>query len=275
VDTYNDFKDDQGNQLQIGELNYASKKVKSVLSFTDNVPARDIKSALSLVVRLLLEHSSVTNDKSCINDLLMVQIKKLSKEELTHSNSFGRVNASFAKFVVDFLAMSLLFDSFLYHNAQAAPAPWAGRHLTMDEQRLFQQNQTVLIKFCLQQNEDVAWKLFGKREFGTVGWNVSNLDSLWGKSVRYVCQLKAGVCSSYKDYPDTYKGEKRKEMMWIHHFVILQLFHPKFRNEKDVRFQHDDNTMFLRKITLDKTQQYITLYHDSPRYEWLWLGRNY
>jgi hypothetical protein len=275
VDTYNNFKDDQGNQLQIGELNYASKKVKSVLSFTDNVPARDIKSALSLVVRLLLEHSSVTNDKSCINDSLMVQIKKSSKEELTHSNSFGRVNASFAKFVVDFLAMSLLFDSFLYHNAQAAPAPWAGRHLTMDEQCLFQQNQTVLIKFCLQQNEDVAWKLFGKREFGTVGWNVSNLDSLWGKSVRYVCQLKAGVCSSYKDYPATYKGEKRKEMMWIHHFVILQLFHPMFCTEKNVCFEHEDSTLFLCKITLDETQHYINLYHDSPRYEWLWVGRKY
>jgi hypothetical protein len=275
VDPYNDFKDDQGNQLQIGELNYASKKGKRVLSFADNVPARDIKSALSLVVRLPLEHSSVTNEKSCIHDSLMVEIKKSSKEEMTHSNSFGRVDASFAKFVIDFLAMLLLFDSVLYHNAQAAPAPWAGRHLSMDEQRLFQQNQIVLIKFCLQQNEDVAWKLFGKREFGTVGWNVSNLDSLWGKSVRYVCQLKAGVCSSYKDYPATYKGEKGKEMMWIHHFVILQLFHPKFCNEKDVRFQHEDSTMFLHKITLDETQQYINLYHDSPRYEWLWLGRNY
>ncbi len=120
MDTYNDFKNNQGNQLQIGELNYASKKGKSGLSFTDNVPARDIKLALSLVVRLLLEHSSVTDGKSCINDLLTVQIKKSSKEELTHSNLFGRVNASFAKFVVDFLAMSLLFDSFLYHNAQAA-----------------------------------------------------------------------------------------------------------------------------------------------------------
>ena len=123
MDTYNDFKDNQGNQLQIGELNYASKKGKSVLSFADNVPARDIKSALSLVVRLLLEHSSVSDDKSSINDSLMVQIKKSSTDELTHSNSFGRVNSSFAKFVVDFLAMSLLFDSFLYHNAQAAPAP--------------------------------------------------------------------------------------------------------------------------------------------------------
>ncbi len=274
MDAYNDFKDDQGNQLQIGELNYASKKGKSILSFADNVPARDMKLALSLVVHLLLEHSSVTNEKSCIHDLLMVEIKKSSKKELTHSNLFGRANASFAKFVIDFLAMSLLFDSFLYHNAQAAPAPWAGKHLSMDEQCLLQQNQIVLIKFCLQQNEDVAWKLFGKTEIGTVGWNVSNLDSLWGKSVRYVCQLKAGVCSSYKEYPATYTGKKHKEMMWIHHFVILQLFHPKFRNEIDVRFEHEDSILFLCKITLDKTQQYINLYHDSLCFEWLWLGRN-
>ncbi len=91
VDTYNDFKDDQGNQHQIGELNYASKKGKRVLPFADNVPAKDIKSALSLVIHLLLKHSSVTNEKSCIHDSLMVEIKKSSKEEITHSNSFGRV----------------------------------------------------------------------------------------------------------------------------------------------------------------------------------------
>ena len=81
MDTYNIFKDVQGNQLQIGELDYASKKVKSVLSFTDNVPARDIKSALSLAVRLLLEHSSVTNEKSCIHDSLMVEIKKSQRKK--------------------------------------------------------------------------------------------------------------------------------------------------------------------------------------------------
>jgi hypothetical protein len=136
MDTYNDFTDNQGNQLQIGELNYASKKGTRVLSFADDVPARDIKSALSLVVCLLLEHSSVTDEKSCIHDSLMVEIKKSSKEEMTHSNLFDRVNASFAKFVVDFLAMLLLFDSFLYHNAHAAPAPWDDRHLSMDEQHV-------------------------------------------------------------------------------------------------------------------------------------------
>jgi hypothetical protein len=46
----------------------------------------------------------------------------------------GKVNASFAKIVADFIAMLLLFDAFIYHNAQAAPAPWAGRHLSIEEQ---------------------------------------------------------------------------------------------------------------------------------------------
>ncbi len=105
VDTYNNFQDDQGNNFCIGELEYVSKKGKQALSFADNVPARDVKSALSLVVRLLLEHSNVPEEKSFIVDLLMIDIKKSSKDKMIHANSIGKVNASFAKFVVDFTAM--------------------------------------------------------------------------------------------------------------------------------------------------------------------------
>jgi hypothetical protein len=256
-------------------LKYVSKKGKQALSFVDDVPARDVKSTLSLVIRLLLEHSNVPEEKSSIVDLLMIDIKKSSKDKMIHANSIGKVNASFAKFVVDFIAMLLLFDAFIYHNEQAAPAPWADRHLSIKEQNLFPQNQIVLVKFCLCQNEDQAWKLFGKREFGTVGWTVSNLDSLWGSNVKYFCQFKACVSSSYKDYQATYKGEKRKEMMWIHHFVILQLFHPKFCMEKEILFEHKNSGLFLSQFTLDETQEYMNLFHDSPRYEWLWLGRSY
>jgi hypothetical protein len=133
---------------------YVSKKGKQALSFVDNVLARDVKSALSLVVRLLLGHSDTPEEMVSIVDLLMIDIKKSLNDETIHDNSIGKVNASFAKFVVDFLAMSLLFDALIYHNAQAAPAPWAGRHLSIKEQHLFQQNQIVLVKFCLHQNED-------------------------------------------------------------------------------------------------------------------------
>jgi hypothetical protein len=92
-------------------LKNVSKKGKQALSFVDSVPARDVKSVLSLVVRLLLEHSNVPEEKSSIVDLLMIDIKKSLKEKLIHTNSIGKVNASFAKFVVDFIAMLLLFDA--------------------------------------------------------------------------------------------------------------------------------------------------------------------
>jgi hypothetical protein len=130
-------------------LKYVSKYRKEALLFVNHVPARDVKSALSLVARLFLEHSNVTDKKSRVEDSLMNDIKKSSKEETIHSNSIGKVNTSFAKFVVDLLAMILLFDLFIDHNAQAAPSPWAGRKLSIKEQYLLQQNQIVLLKFCL------------------------------------------------------------------------------------------------------------------------------
>ncbi len=169
VDTYNDFQDDQGNQLSIGELKYVTRYGKEALSFVDNVSARDVKSALSLVVRLLLEHSNVPEEKSCVVDSLMKDIKKSSKEERIHANSIGKFDASFAKFFVDFIAMLLLFDVFIGHNAQASPASWPGRLLSIEEKKKIKQNQFFLVKFCLCQNEDQVWKLFGKRKFVQIG----------------------------------------------------------------------------------------------------------
>jgi hypothetical protein len=52
--------------------------------------------------------------------------------------------------------MLLLFDLFIDHKVNAAPAPWAGRFLTTmkedrhdnkSEREIAQENQTVLIKF--------------------------------------------------------------------------------------------------------------------------------
>jgi hypothetical protein len=115
-------------------LKYDTKYGKEALLFVDHVPARDVKSALSLLVHLFLEHLKVPEEKSIVEDLLMKLIKKSSKEETIHSNSIGKINTSFAKFVVDFLSMLLLFDWYIDHNAQTAPAPWAGRNLSIQEQ---------------------------------------------------------------------------------------------------------------------------------------------
>jgi hypothetical protein len=79
--------------------------------------------------------------------------------------------------------MLLLFDAYSDHNANASPTPWAGRNLSsikedrfhnMSEQEMIQENQLVLIKFCLKQNEDMVWKLFGtnNKKSRQQGWQV-------------------------------------------------------------------------------------------------------
>jgi hypothetical protein len=45
--------------------------------------------------------------------------------------------------------------------------------------------------------------------------------------------------------------------------------------EKDIRFEHKNSGLFLRQFTLDETEEYMNHFHDTPRYEWLWLGKNY
>ncbi len=93
-----------------------------------------MKSALTLVVHLFLEHSKVTESSSMVQDsAMLIIIKETTNADEFHSNSFGKVNANFAHFVTDFLSMLLLFDAYSDHNANASLAPWAGRNFSMSE----------------------------------------------------------------------------------------------------------------------------------------------
>jgi hypothetical protein len=133
VDTWNDFVNKDGNKLNIGQLKYETKHGKFCPSYVHLVPARNVKSAPALVVRFFLEHSKVTERSSMVQDSAMLLLKETSDADVFHSNSFGKVNANIARFVIDFLSMLLLFDAYSDHNANASPAPWAGRNLFMSE----------------------------------------------------------------------------------------------------------------------------------------------
>jgi hypothetical protein len=179
--------------------------------------------------------------------------------------------------------MLLLFGAYVEHNANSLPAPWAGRNLltikedrhhTKSEQEMLQENQTVLIKFCLNQRKDIAWKFSGNKKTGQLGWQVGKLDSLWIASVSYVSTFNSGTSSSYKVYQGTPKGEKRKETIRIHHYAILQLFHLKFYRIDNVVFHHNNMSFFVCQFTPQEEQEYTNLYHVFPRYNWLWLGEN-
>jgi hypothetical protein len=156
--------------------------------------------------------------------------------------------------MINFIAM-LLFDSYSEHNTNVSPAPWEGKYFSNDKQvelgnksecDLFIENQRILIQFCMNQREDIVWKFFGNRKAGQIGWAPGKLDAIWTSSVRFVKQFNdGGVSTSHNS------GEKRNECMWIHHFVILQLFHSKFRHCGDVNFLQDNHLMFVRGFNSD------------------------
>jgi hypothetical protein len=173
-----------------------------------------------------------------VQDSAMLLIKETTNADVFHSNLFGKVNANFAHFVINFLSMLVLSDAYTDHNVNASPAPWAGRNFSMSEREMIQKTHFVIIKFCLKQNEVLAWKFFGtnNKQNCQLGWQVGECDTLWTVSVRYVIKFKSDIFSLFKDNQGMCKGDKRKETMWILHFVILQLFHPKFLKIKSADF---------------------------------------
>ncbi len=105
------------------------------------------------------------------------------------------------------------------------------------------------------------------KNLGQIGWAPGKLDSIWTSSVRFVKQFyDGGVSSSYSS------GEKRNECMWIHHFVILQLFHPKFRHCENVKFLHENHSNFVRRFNSDDKKKYESIFGERPSFNYLWLG---
>ena len=71
--------------------------------------------ALTFMMSSTLEHYMVPDKDSSLNDTLLYMIKASSEPSKKtpnsiHSNSFGKVNKTFCRFVIEYIAMSLYFD---------------------------------------------------------------------------------------------------------------------------------------------------------------------
>ncbi len=66
-----------------------------------------------------LEHLSVPDKDSTLNDTLLLK----TPTEI-HYNSFGKVNKTFCRFVIEYIAMSLDFDYWGDHAANHTPCPF-------------------------------------------------------------------------------------------------------------------------------------------------------
>ncbi len=74
--------------------------------------------------------------------------------------------------------MVLLYDTYTDHNANTSPGPWGGKYLSTNkefrfgnrsESDMFQENQKILIHFCMKQCPDISWKLFGNKTRNQIG----------------------------------------------------------------------------------------------------------
>ena len=129
-------------------------------------------------------------------------------------------------------------------------------------------NKQILIKFCIDQGNSKAEKYFVIEKTGHVGRGCLDLDKLWSTSTKFHRQLNAGIVSSFESFKDSYIAEKKEHKLWIHHFMILQLFHPLFRfypgDDKELPFSDSNHNLFLVKINEANLKTYLSHYVTYP-----------
>jgi hypothetical protein len=223
---------------------------------------------------LFLEHHTV--EDSFLFDTAMLLIKQSSEGSGVHFNSIGKPNRMFAWFVIDFLAMSMLFDSLIDHCLLMAPMPFKKTPLSEEHCGMLVHNKHIIIKFCLGQGLARINNFFLNEKTGDAGRGGVDLDKLWSTSTKFYCQLHAGIISSFESYTDSYTSLKKEQRLWIHHFVILQLFHPLFHvhpgEECKYEFKDNNHHLFVERMSDTQLEVYMKLYGGSPNYSLVWLG---
>ena len=98
---------------------------------------------------LFLEPHSVSATDSNITDSLMLRLKSSSSEEIAgtiSSNSFGKVNKKICRYIIDMLAVQLVFDNWHPFAGQNAPSPYV-KETDAEVIRHIKHNQDVLVSF--------------------------------------------------------------------------------------------------------------------------------
>ena len=127
TDTWDNLVDEFGSKLHFGKMRYQNSNVSR---FQERVNPRDVKTALVLLSYLKLEHHTIDVGDSLLFDSSMLLIKASSEGANVHNNSFRKPNSMFAWFVVDFLSMLILFDTFIDHRSLVAPMSFTDVALT-------------------------------------------------------------------------------------------------------------------------------------------------
>ncbi len=109
----------------------------------------DVLGLLILMLNTPLEHHS---SLSKTMDSLMLAIKTSTLDERSSPDSpnmYGKVNKTFACFVVELLAVNLLFDCWFNHSSQTSPAPYAS-NIPDEIYRDLTYNRELIVNYCIR-----------------------------------------------------------------------------------------------------------------------------
>ena len=123
-------------------------------------------------------------------------LKMSSNGELTNHNSFGQVNKKFARFVIDFISVQLVFNNWYPFSTQFAPSPFA-MNIPEEVKSALKNNQMILISICIcfDHNANILFV-----EQGVKGWPVPTLKQLFSMVVTFKNKFKKGILSSWENY---------------------------------------------------------------------------
>ncbi len=197
---WSDVHNDKGQVLIIGSHSF---RTKGAVTFTKANHFRDVFAVLRLMMDLFLEPHSVPANQSLVSDSLMFCLKSSSTKEIAgsiSSNSFGKVNKKFCRYVIDMLSVQLVFDNWHPFACQNAPSPFV-KETPPNVIRHIKHNQDFLVSFCVQFHPRNAISVFKEK---TLGWEVPSLKTLFSTSVTYKHKLDKGIISSWKNYPQNH-----------------------------------------------------------------------
>jgi hypothetical protein len=106
------------------------------------------------------------------------------------------VNKKFARFVIDFISVQLVFHNWYPFSTQFAPSPFA-KNIPEEVKSALKSNQMILINICilLDHNANI---LFVKQ--GVKGWPVRTLKQLFSMAVTFKNKFKKGIILSWENY---------------------------------------------------------------------------
>ncbi len=171
-------------------------------TFTKANHFRDVFAALGLMLDCMLEPHSVLSSDSWVTHSLMKLIKDSTAPDIAgpiSSNSFGKVNKKFCRFVINMLSVQLVVDNWYPFASQSAPSPHV-KDTPKDVIRYISHNQKVLLSMCFKMNPHSCMSVFKEAKSNRLGWPVPSLKRIFSSAVTMKHKLEKGIILSWDNY---------------------------------------------------------------------------